>query len=137
MKKFVLVLFLIGLVASTGLTASKVEEYEMQERCEKKASEFFAQNFNDPPNSYINHYNAKLNKCFILVTGRGEKGTYREYLYDVNENKMYGDVLVYATSTSEYCFFAVNGVDRGWILKARRCNSVAEWDVLAKPYMEE
>ena len=110
MKKLILAFIMVCLFVSAGLAASKTEEYELQEKCGKKASEFFVQNFNTAANSYINHYNAKLNKCFVLVTGRGEKGIYRQYLYDVNENKIHGDVVVYETSKSEYCFLRQTGL---------------------------
>jgi hypothetical protein len=69
--------------------------YELQERCGKRAAEVHALHFPDAGNTseafhYVNHYNSRLNKCF-LVEGDPTLGKIRIYiLTDINENRAYG-----------------------------------------------
>jgi hypothetical protein len=41
--------------------------YELQERCAKRAAEFF-EHLGNSDGSFENHYNSDLNDCFLLVT---------------------------------------------------------------------
>jgi hypothetical protein len=86
---------------ANSYAASTKEEYELQERCGKRAEERFKKEYGSETtmSNYSNHYNRKLNKCFILVTQtiHNDKET-REMLgistirtlVDINENKVYG-----------------------------------------------
>ena len=149
MKKVIL---LIGLLLFTinnlygiepdgnrALKSSTKEEYELQERCSKRAEELFRKEFSNETvsNYYTNHYNRKLNKCFILVTETsihrdketreklGVSSTYKTLL-DINENKLYGS------------FWKLSkGVLMDCEVLGKHCNSENEWDSLVKPYMEE
>ena len=67
MKKLLFALLTICLVATEGWTASKTEDYELQEKCERRAKERFKEEFDFVHYAYQNHYNKKLNKCFIWV----------------------------------------------------------------------
>lgn len=70
---YLVTLLLIPFVSYAG----QREDYELQERCGKRAKERYKTEVGNNISSdkdfaytsgYTNHYNAKLNKCFILVT---------------------------------------------------------------------
>src|SRR5262245_48713852 len=87
---------------STNLSAqpNKEELYKLQEQCGKRAEEVFRRQYFPISNTkdglqgyeYENHYNAKLNKCFFLVTYVlwGKQSKRRIELWDLNEHKQYG-----------------------------------------------
>jgi hypothetical protein len=123
------------------------EIYELQERCGKLAAEKFKElhgnsgMWSDKDAHYIsnqrNHYNKKLNKCFVLLTTQSiprskvelqKNGTSSEIdLWDINEEKQYGQFFRFSTMSSPFdC--EVSG---------KRCKSEDEWNSLIKPYMEE
>ena len=81
-------------------SAGQKEDYELQERCSKRVLERLKEDDlkSSQPPIYTNHYNKKMNKCFIVVeeitrvddrnnTSKFYKG---KYLYDINEMKWYG-----------------------------------------------
>ena len=92
------------------LKASTKEEYELQEKCGKRAAEwgdewgaqlggrtYFDKDGMEEWRDFVNHYNRKLNKCFFLLTIRwslkimeGRLYVIEKHLYDINENKEYG-----------------------------------------------
>lgn len=111
---FLTALFLVCMtpvVFTISYAASKKEDYELQERCGKRAAEVFKEKYGNDEyqtdktghyvfdTTYTNHYNSKLNKCFILVTiethsdirSEVEKFgfTIHKTLWDVNENEVY------------------------------------------------
>ena len=122
------------------------EEYELQERCGKRAEERFKEGYGNSivsngdgtviMSNYTNHYNRKLNKCFVLVMSTSipkDKTTREKYgistdktLWDLNENKEYGGFFK----------FSKHALMRCDVLE-KHCNSENEWDSLVKPYMEE
>lgn len=72
----------------------KKTDYELQERCGRRAEDIFSK-----PNivgladsvskeRFEGHYNTSLNKCFMRIYGL-EMHTYDEFLYEVNEQKVY------------------------------------------------
>lgn len=95
------------------------EQYQLQEQCGKKGEDFYKKKFNDS-GFYQNHYNKKLNKCFILVD---DSEKYRKNLFEVNELKIYGSF----------------SMEKGIVCNVleKKCKSEQEWDLLVKPYMEE
>jgi hypothetical protein len=119
--------------------------YELQEKCGKAASELFKKEYGNGGwttiagdkgmASYTNHYNVKLNKCFILLRtiiidkGKGDdRGDMfvAKTLSDINENKEYGSFSKFQKERPSYCKVV-----------EKQCNSEAEWEALIKPYMEE
>ena len=145
MKRILLtVLFFIGIIFflfANSYAASTKEEYELQERCGKRAEEVFRKEYENRNigeswmSNYTNHYNRKLNKCFILVTSNffPDKKFREEYgiqtdktLWDINEYKYYGEFVKFSKSGVSYCE-----------VLGKRCSSENEWDSLVKPYMEE
>jgi hypothetical protein len=79
------------LTIPTASAEPNKEQYELRERCGRRAAEFFKYlGYRDA--SFENHYNPDLNGCFLLVTiTRSETGkavTWVEWqLWDVNENR--------------------------------------------------
>lgn len=143
-KKFVPIFIILLFFCSYPLdcVSGSKEDYELQERCGKRAEEKFKEAYGKAGFqtdgvlvNYINHYNKKLNKCFVLVTGTNiptggnEKlgiGTDKT-LWDINENKPYGSFYKFSNkSTPSICD-----------VLGRLCKSESEWDLLVKPYMEE
>ena len=125
------------------------EDYELQERCSKRAEEFFRQQWGDGATedglavyawSYNNHYNRKLNKCLFLLVGRGyykdkrDAPSYTEELRDVNEKKEYGHFTQFRLrAIDEPTPPPICDID----LLKKHCGSKEEWDAFVKPYMEE
>jgi len=145
MKTFVIALILLFAVSGYVYAQGVKEAYELQERCGKSAEEFFKKYCGDYivtnkagriVSNYTNHYNRKLNKCFILVTEtvynpkeiRKELGVSSTYktLDDINENKPYG-----------FFWKLSNGALMSCEVLGKNCKSEAQWDALVKPYMEE
>jgi hypothetical protein len=120
-------------------------QYELQERCAKRAEQLFAKSWpkGSPDNSagytitgdYVSHYNARLNKCFMLETAHSydkNRPTVSKTLLDVNSNKQYGAFIgdlsrsINPSGLALVCYFG-----------EKRCGSEAEWDAMADVYMEE
>src|SRR5208337_5472390 len=91
-KTFFLALMLV-LVA--GCSNSQKVNYELQEKCGKAAAKYFADNYTITVSRYENHYNVKLNKCFIKVIFPSYAHTDNFHLIDLNENKMLGDYFIW------------------------------------------
>jgi len=143
MQKKLLLLFFLFVICASGQNshaASKTDEYDLQEKCRKSASEFFATHFgsgntNDDYgrtiDTYMNHYNKKLNKCFILIDEKVYPKdqlihmTESRILFDANENKEYGSAGT-MNDGSFYCD-----------MLNKECCSINEWNTLLEPYMEE
>jgi hypothetical protein len=113
--------------------------YELQERCGKRAEEFFRREYGPAFSkdrqmfNYENHYSSRLNKCFFLeIADVYEKGksasTKNMRLFDLNENKEYG---VYVSGfTADRPPLVCNVQDQV-------CQSESEWRQLLKPFMED
>jgi len=118
-------------------------DYELQERCGRNATEYSTQiikkrNWNiDEKNtliSYRNHYNTRMNKCFmhVEVYNKNLDGTIPKSLcgpgmteiIDVNANKTYGYL---------FCFNnAIAGSIGDKIIENK-----SEWDLFVRDIMEE
>jgi hypothetical protein len=125
-------------------TLTTKELYELKERCGKTCAQRFKQEYgkegiysdkdNKGGRGYSSHYNAKLNKCFILIedTSFSPAASRNKMLWDVNENKEYGGYYAFRKDTkSLYDTIAQCEVLR------KPCKSEQEWDSLVKPFMEE
>jgi len=126
MRKLLLVLLTVCFVAAQAYAASKTEDYELQEKCEKRAKERFKDDFDAVHYAYQNHYNKKLNKCFMYVWSLD--GARVQYLYDVNEKMDYGMIIIGLNNPKDF---------RCRLLLNKHCSSEDEWDAFIKPYMEE
>jgi hypothetical protein len=91
--KTTLLCFILLLSLGCHGDSNKKSIYELQERCGKTA-ERWAKTKPGEILEYRAHYNAHLNKCFILATlspiVSNNFFTSFNILYDVNENKEYG-----------------------------------------------
>jgi hypothetical protein len=120
------------LVGTASYAQPNKEQYELQERCGKRAAEFWQHGPGSFPNlpsvtfNYENHYSARLNKCFFLYleTYVSENRTTHKNmrLFDLNENKEYGAFA----STPLAC-----------VVRGKGCQSESEWRTLIKPFMED
>jgi len=108
---------------SISKTTSK-ENYELQEKCGKRCEEWVKKEYNGTNCSYKNHYNKKLNKCFILVSCNGNNIS-TEILFDINENNKIGGLSDFKNG-KVFCS-----------MSDKECKSVSEWEILVKPFMEE
>ena len=82
---------------------SVAAEYDLQGKCSNEAKAWFNQNWSRDKDTlllhFVNHYNKKLNKCFIVVEHHRKNlhltdGSWVNdiVLYDVQENNEYGRV---------------------------------------------
>lgn len=125
--------------------ASLKEKYELQELCGKQAETNYRgfvlalsmQNKNATA-TYTDHYNQKLNKCFVFLTAYGgpkKLNSMSLELDEVNENKTYGYFQSYENAPDH------SEVIDCWVLNAsggqQKCHSRNEWDSLIRPYMEQ
>jgi hypothetical protein len=130
----------LSFLFSSNAYAGPKEDYELQERCGKRAEERYKQEVGNPVSSdkdstylinYTNHYNKRLNKCFMLITTNSyPKDKSRDIitiktLIDINENKEYGN-LVKIKNAIMTCEVA-----------NKQCKSENEWENLVRPFMEE
>jgi hypothetical protein len=124
-------------------SAPKTASLELQEKCAKQAREEFNAYWERDENAdFTNHYNTKLNKCFVLIryidtkTVPGDIWTHRE-LFDAFESKDYGEYDWKTEKGKKY--WEVPPV----VCKVTRssgeetiCHSSDEFDALVKEYME-
>jgi hypothetical protein len=135
-------LFVPGYLYGQNPEPSAKEIYELREQCESHAATIFKEVFskngmsNDKDGvtykNYKNHYNVKLNKCFVLINttsyphSKSNDALIIKVLWDINEVKKYGTMTrLRRQSTPTECS-----------VKDRICKSENEWDSLVKPYME-
>jgi hypothetical protein len=120
---------------------TRLEMYELQEKCAKDAHDWYKRDWEDVPapnivSSYTNHYNSRLEKCFVIVSSTlfgKEKKTGVEYsvnsktLVDVLEHR---DIGAYDESSRRAQPMQCKVDDAP-------CAGADQWDALAKPYMDE
>ncbi len=115
----------------SSLFESSRDVYEMQRECGEQAGKLLDRRWKDAANpaNYVNHYNAKLNGCFMLVDEYGTNGD-GELLIDVNENKTIGVVLKDANDNVAYC-------SMGDVRKHELCKTEQEWRAFTEEYMQD
>jgi hypothetical protein len=109
------------------VTPEKQEQTNaLKNNCEKQCEgwvesdqkKFFRDKF-----THQNHYNTRLDKCFILINYTKKQS---KILKNIIENKIYGSFRSKEDGTIIMC----NVLEK-------TCKSEEEWDSLVKPYMEE
>lgn len=148
-----IVLFTTSYVGCNNQTPTKEqsvksikEVYELQDMCGKQCKEWFIKQYGNPPvqkydkdgHSFVffeNHYNKKMNKCFLLVISKylrgspedkdGELIILSKVLIDFQESRRIG-LYIYEESITSKCFVSNN-----------ECKSEGEWNILVKPFMTE
>jgi hypothetical protein len=151
--RFLLLIGLLFIVTSVSGAADKLTSqeldrkqiYELKERCGDRAETYFKKKYGNGikiengtvvQTNYSNHYNTKLNKCFIRIISNvatknnKTKSFYAEYsLVDINDNRQYGNAYVTTDKDkTETPICEVLNIT---------CHSHREWLELVKPYMEE
>lgn len=71
MKVLVVGFIFLAAIASNSIAELNKAEYELQEKCGKHAAEYVKRQWNA---SYVNHYNRRLNKCFVLIDFQVQEG---------------------------------------------------------------
>jgi hypothetical protein len=117
----------------------------LQEQCLNRSKEYFKNEYGNGIingengerliSRYNNHYNRKLNKCYILIAStqfiRNNENKIENIrlktLFELTENKKYGSLIKYENN---------NELINCRILE-KYCNLEKEWDLVVKPYMEE
>lgn len=151
---YILCIILLITSSCNSNSRSAKEEYELQERCKQSGDAWFKENTPKEGEStstfyHQNHYNKKLNKCFVLFTAivpswdannkRGPTGK-RTLLMDVNESNSLGEFWqsnIDADKKSwEYKHGSGDMIDIE-SSKQINCNNKDDWDKLVKPYMEK
>lgn len=127
--------FLFLLLPLNVYSSSIREDYDLSDKCGKRCEEIYHKTYNNGVietgkntlfYDYENHYNKKLNKCFMLIREEGTITGTKKALTDIQENKTYGHVR----KNKDYKIILC------WVLD-KKCQSVEEWDLLVKPYMED
>ena len=138
-------MFVVGCNNQNVIKEQSKEKYGLQEKCGKRYEEYFNKEYGNGIingedgerliSNYADHYNKKLNKCFILITSiefiRNMENKIQNIriktLFDLNENKEYGSLIQ----------FKNNNKPNNCRILEKYCNSEKEWDLLVKSYMEE
>jgi hypothetical protein len=127
------------LVGTASYAQPNKEQYELQERCGKRAAEVFAKGWGSGISNtasgqiignYENHYNSRLNKCIYLeisnVYTHGEAPYRSIRLFDLNENK---EIATYSKIEGDAFVFC--------LVQGKGCRTEDEWRTLIKPFMED
>lgn len=120
-----------------------VGDFELQIKCSREAKEWFKEMFQSDKDTtfqtYQDHFNKKLTKCFIAtewhysMTEKGEWMNHME-LWDVYENRKYGEFSEHhqldlnstpASQSSVYSCMVAN----------QRCAAIDDFQNLVRPYM--
>lgn len=143
MKKIMFLAVIIVCMSATyyfAIFLPKMRDFEMRDMCAKKAEESFKKNYprtQGETYGYTCHYNKRLNKCFIEVSGAlfdiSEQTSNVDSLFDAYENKTYAEYHQVVKKGQHYYdtppFICT--------MLGKTCNSKAEYDSFVKPYMEE
>jgi len=111
---------------------------DLQAKCADQSRKEFVSNGWDkrPLTTFSNHYNERLNKCFIEIEDDGVNGTSR-VVSDAFEGKVYGNYMWFSKKGKKY--WEVPPIMCKVTMPAgeeKLCNSSDEFDALLKPYME-
>ncbi len=115
---------------------SKQQVEELSEQCGKTSRDQFRRDWKDGvapaadgqmTAGFSNHYNAKLNTCFYLLTVKqSTNSALKIMLFDINDGEQYGEYLGPAAGLPRICR-----------IEGMYCASEREWEVLVRPYMED
>lgn len=130
---------------------SQRQVYELSEQCATRSRDQFRRDWKNGVVStpqgrmtadFIDHYNARLNTCFYLLTVRqatddsGQGGTSADAvgikLFDIGDGEQYGEYSGPAVAGSP-----PTSLPKTCTIEAMYCASRREWDVLLRPYMED
>jgi hypothetical protein len=109
--------------------------FELKTACGKSAFEYYARNkLCNGHGNYINHYNVKLNSCFIhmMASCKADNDSdmfWAESLIEVNENREFGSYIGDRK--------LVDGKPAMCHVENKQCKNLEEFKELIKPYMSE
>jgi hypothetical protein len=147
-KYFFLVLLVVGCnkvpepTSPVAQSKPKKADLELQEQCAKQAREEFKQAGWDKDSNFTNHYNEKLNRCFMLIEKTDAKldpGTIwrTKILADAYEGRTIGLFSWHTEKGKKYwevppfqCEMMPPSGEKAI------CKSEAEFDEFVKTYME-
>ena len=128
------------------------QDFDLQAKCSKDARTWFNVNWSDTSRSkdtnlldFTNHYNGKLNKCFIVVEWHyksifGDPGagswTNDMNLYDVYENAQYAR---FSENHNTFYKPLIHVQDQviGCDVQGQKCKTIDEFSNLLRPYMND
>jgi hypothetical protein len=139
MKRIILMIGILSFITNLSFAADqeldRKQIYELRKECGKSAVEFARRvKLGNGKGGYKNHYNMKLNVCFIDMSAScdSEKGNgdtfWSESVIDVNENKDYANYIGPSKIVDKQAMCFVG---------AKECKSLPEFQELIKPYMNE
>jgi hypothetical protein len=141
--KFIILSATIWAASFNCLSAPVVDSDDRNKQCESKAREIFRQVWGDGiledpidrnyvSASYKSHFNARLNKCFYLLSTTTVSRTNQRNFALISETLTdLGESRVFANFRGGYKLFTYCNVDD------EPCSSQAEFEKLIKHYMEE
>ncbi len=123
--------------------------YDLQAKCSKDAKIWFKENSSWDKNTvlldFTNHYNKKLNKCFILVEYHydshfagpgGTSWTNRMTLEDVYENAEYGEF-----AENHYTYWKPEFSSHDEVITCKmfnnNCKTIDEFNNFTRPYLND
>src|SRR5450759_845176 len=127
-------------LAATLESVAKTTNLDMQAKCAQQArAEFKAQGWEkESMAGFTNHYNVKVNKCFVEITNSGSSRqpyvpTINRILFDAFEGKVYGEYMWVNSKGKKYWEVApfickVTSLSGEEII----CNSTEQFDSLIK-----
>jgi hypothetical protein len=123
---------------SSAVQAS-VKDYQLQRECASDAKAFFDYFETDmrmkSNDEYSNHFNARLGKCFVLITHgiTGVNDIYSKTLFDAVERKEYGHYWWQSKPGKKYWEVPPLQCTK----QEAQCQSQEEFDTWLKSFMEE
>jgi hypothetical protein len=122
------------------LDSAKTASLELQGKCARQAQEFLSQFENSDLHEAVNHYNARLNKCFVETRRvKFDFGTHTtsEVVSDAFEGKDYGSfIFVGKPNVADYLVSPLECEVTLPSGEKKNCSSSDEFDELVKQYME-
>jgi hypothetical protein len=120
---------------------NQVGDIDLQVKCADGAAKLFKQLGYDSSkgtDSYTNHWNKNLEKCFMLIQSSAN-GTIYEYLTDVFEIKTYGATWrgVDALGDPSTIMLSCEMYKDGNQSSLKNCHSEIDFESFVKSYMEE
>ena len=126
---------------------SKQTSLELQDRCAKQARTEFKGEGNDktPMTGFVNHYNAKLDKCFMEVSSFAGSGTGKSYVptiyrsvSDAFEGEVYAEYF-WRNDTGKKYWEVAPFMCKVTLLNGEEtfCKTTQEYEELIKPYMQQ
>jgi len=138
-----IILLIIGIFYISSSLKTKQVNISSQENCSKKSEDLYLKNKDGVrawllSSDYTNHYNNKMNKCFVVISGGNKNTEYHSEIYDAYENTLLGSVHTNMDIASS-C-----GLKNGNIYASCKSTSkekgsfsaITEFENLIKPLME-